>query len=90
MAERIDPFHEGERLSDQDAGIDNATHQVKADIEQLIEGLDLPSIINRIDAFGRSNPVGIAITALSLGVAVGILMKNTSKKGSMPFHLHRG
>ena len=44
--------------------IKSATDQVRADIDQLIEGFDLRTITQRIQQFGRENPIGLALTAL--------------------------
>jgi hypothetical protein len=70
MAERSNPFRDthADMMSD-------ATSRVKADMEHLVEGFDVQTITQRIEEFGRENPVGLALTALTLGVAVGFLMK---------------
>jgi hypothetical protein len=54
-----------------------AASRVKADVEHLIEGFDVKAIVNRVEEFGKENPVGLAMTALTLGVAVGILMRSS-------------
>ena len=59
--------------------IKDATDQVKADIDQLIEGFDLRTITDRVEQFGRDNPIGLALSALTLGVAVGVLMQGSRR-----------
>ena len=75
MAERTNIFQSDATNSGIDIMADAAT-KVKEDVERLVEGFDLQAIAKRIEGFGRENPVGLALTALTLGVAVGILMRN--------------
>lgn len=60
--------------------VSEAAARVKEDVERLVQGFDLKVITNRVEEFGRENPVGLALTALTLGVAAGILMRSSSKK----------
>jgi hypothetical protein len=55
--------------------MEDAASRVKADIENLVEGFDLQTVTRRVEEFGRENPVGLALTAIALGVAVGLLMR---------------
>ncbi len=75
MAERMNTFQNDSKSSRADM-LSDATAQMQEDIEQLVEGFDLKAIAKRVEEFGRENPVGLALTALTLGVAVGILMHN--------------
>ena len=52
-----------------------AASQVKVEVERLVEEFDLQSITKRVEEFGRENPVGLAVTALSLGLVAGIVMR---------------
>ena len=49
--------------------------QVREDIERIVEGFDFQGVSRRVEEFGKKNPVGLAMTALVLGVAVGLLMR---------------
>jgi hypothetical protein len=61
----------------------DATARVKEDVEHLIEGFDFGTISKRVEEFGRENPVGLAVTALTVGVAVGFLMRNKKVVGDL-------
>lgn len=69
-------------LRDINADVDRAIDQVKEDVDQLIEGLDVNQMTRRIEEFGRSNPVGLAVASLALGVAAGLLMRRSSNRSS--------
>lgn len=60
-----------------------AASQVREDIERMVEGFDFQGVSKKVEQLGRSNPVGLAMTALALGVAVGLLMrKRPQEEGS--------
>ena len=59
--------------------LNEAASKVKADVERLVEGFHLEILIKKVEDFGRANPMGLAVTALTLGVAAGILV-NTTKR----------
>lgn len=48
---------------------------IREEVNQLIEGADLKNIFKNIEDFGRKNPMGLAIAALSIGAAAGILLR---------------
>ena len=52
-----------------------AASQVREDIERMVEGLDFQGVSKKVEELGRTNPVGLAMTALALGVAVGLLIR---------------
>jgi len=81
MAERT-TFQSSSQSSEADMMADAAS-QVRKDVEHLIEGFDVQMIMNRVEEFGRDNPVGLALTALTLGVAVGFLMRGPKKQLSV-------
>ena len=56
-----------------------ATSQVREDIERIVEGFDFQGVSRRVEEFGKKNPVGLAMTALVLGMAVGLLMRKKSE-----------
>lgn len=58
-----------------------AASQVREDIERMVEGLDFQGVSRKLEEFGRRNPVGLAMTALAMGVAVGLLMRRNSELG---------
>jgi hypothetical protein len=62
--------------------VSEAAARVKEDVERLVQGFDLQVITKRVEEFGRDNPVGLALTALTLGVAAGILMRGSAKKAA--------
>lgn len=78
MAERTAAFN-GSLESESVQGISDATSRVKASVEQFVEDFDLQGIAKRIESFGRENPVGLALTALTLGLAVGVLIKSPKR-----------
>jgi hypothetical protein len=47
----------------------------KADIDGLVDDLDLEQLGRRVQEFGRENPIALAAAALTLGVAAGFLMR---------------
>ena len=75
MAERTNPFQNESENSGFDP-ITDAASKMKADIEGLIEGFNMQAVVERVQEFGRANPLGLALTALTVGVAAGVLMRN--------------
>jgi hypothetical protein len=72
----IDPVNETRtQMSD-------AASRVREDIENLVEGFDIPTMTRRVEEFGRENPIGLALTAMGLGVAVGMLMRGSKRRAS--------
>ena len=59
--------------------INDAASRVKADVEQLVEGFHLEILIKKVEDLGRANPMGLAVTALTLGVAAGILVSGSRR-----------
>lgn len=57
--------------------------QVRSDIDQFVEGFDVKMLTKRVEEFGKDNPVGLALTALTIGVAAGILMKGSSATATL-------
>ncbi|MFZ9594724.1 MAG: hypothetical protein ACO3A2_01455 [Bdellovibrionia bacterium] len=65
--------------SSRDDGLEailKAAHQVRADVERMVDECDLQAITHRVDELGRRNPLGLALVALSLGVMAGILLRD--------------
>ncbi len=77
MAERTQPFPTDNRDSNFDR-ISETNSQVRAEIESFVEGFDIRSVTQRIEEFGRENPIGLALGALAVGVAAGLFMKGKS------------
>jgi hypothetical protein len=64
--------------------LEQASEQVREDMKRIVEGFDAQAISKRLEEFGRKNPVGLALTALAFGVAVGLIMR-----GSKNFDIER-
>ncbi len=79
MAERIDPLREESKNPSFDSSRDPIS-QVKADIENLVENFDLRTVLKKVEDFGHANPVGLALTALTFGVTVGVMMRKTQSE----------
>ncbi len=62
--------------------VNRAIDQVKSDVDELIAGLDLQNVTRRIEDFGRTNPFGLAVAALGVGVAAGLLLRRGSGASS--------
>jgi len=74
MAERTQAFQNEFQDGEFDKIVETAS-QVKADIERFVEGFDLKAVVGRVEEFGRENPIGLALGALTLGLAAGFLMR---------------
>jgi hypothetical protein len=59
--------------------ISEAASEVKADIEKFVEGFDMRALMSRVEEFGKQNPFGLALSALTLGLAAGLLMRGSKK-----------
>lgn len=79
MAERTTAFQSELERENADR-IAQASSEVHANVEQFIkkfdEEFDFPGIAKRIVDFGRENPIGLAVSALTLGFAVGALIRS--------------
>ena len=75
MADRTGSFRD-ESQNGQHDFLSDAASKVKADIEGLIEGFNVQAVVDRVQEFGKVNPVGLALTALTVGIAAGVLMRN--------------
>lgn len=79
MAENTIPFRSGK-----EDGSD-VTDRVRSQINEMIDSLDFPELLRRVQTFGRENPVGLGFAALTIGLAAGMLMRNrTSGSSSSP------
>lgn len=52
-----------------------ALDQLRSRAEELIDGVNFEDIGRRIQEFGRRNPTGLALAALGVGLAAGLLMR---------------
>jgi hypothetical protein len=52
--------------------------QVRSQVDELVDSLDLPELTRKVQDFGRNKPITLAIAALTVGVAAGLLMRNKS------------
>lgn len=83
-ADQTGAFQEssGSQQSKSDLGmtmISDAATRVKEDVEQLVQGFDLQAIAKRVEEFGRENPIALALTALTVGVTAGFLLRAPKK-----------
>lgn len=49
--------------------------QVRTQVDDLMESLDLPKLTRKVQDFGRDKPIALAIAALAVGLAAGLLMR---------------
>lgn len=86
MADRTtwfkDESHKDESHREDVDQMSDAMTRVREDVERLVQGFDVQVIAKRVEEFGKENPIGLALTALTLGVATGILMRG--KGGPRP------
>ena len=80
MAERTQSFQDTfQDKNPQFEKISETASEVKADIERFVEGFDMKQLMSRVEEFGKQNPFGLALSALTLGLAAGLLMRGTKK-----------
>lgn len=58
--------------------------QIRSEVNRLVEGMELNEIGSKVESFGRRNPYALAIAALTVGVAAGVIMKRTVESGQRP------
>lgn len=80
MPEQMKPFH-GISDSLQDEASDTI-QKIRSDVDQLIEEVDINRLTDRVEEFGRQNPLALALGALTVGVAAGLLMRRRSDSQS--------
>lgn len=78
MAEPVNSFNR-ESSEGNHESMDEALSQIKSDISRLVDGFDIDLISEKIEEFGKANPVGLALTAMGVGLAVGVLMKQSRR-----------
>jgi len=69
MAEQAIPFRNVR------ADATRAIDEVKAEAEGLIEALDFQKMGQKVEDFGRKNPTALALAALTIGMAAGMMIK---------------
>lgn len=69
MAEQTTPF----RNIRDDAS--RAINEVKTEADELMDALDFPRMSEKVQEFGKKNPIALAVAALTLGVAAGLWMR---------------
>jgi hypothetical protein len=70
MAETTTPF----RNIKEDAS--RAIDRVKVEADEFVDALDFPEMSRRIQEFGRQKPIALALAALTIGIAAGMLVRN--------------
>lgn len=79
MADTTTPF----RSAKSDAA--QALNQVKSEMSDWVDSIDFDQMGRRVQEFGREKPFALAIAALTVGFAAGILMrKKAGDLGSSP------
>ena len=53
----------------------DAVEQIRARVEGMIEGFNFQQLSRKVRAFGRENPMALALSALTLGIVAGVMMK---------------
>ncbi len=72
MGEGAKPFRSA---ADMQSEADRTVEKVKRDVEEWVEGFNLQEISSKVQDFGRKNPIALALAALTVGVAAGILVR---------------
>jgi hypothetical protein len=80
MAERTTPFR-----NVKDGEGQNPIDRLKSEVDQLIGDVDFEAMSQKVKDFGRENPVALAVAALTVGVAAGILMRKSIPSTSSDF-----
>jgi len=62
----------------EDTSSTQAVHEFSQELGHWVEALDLKQITRRVEDFGRDKPVALALAALTVGIAAGILMRPRS------------
>ena len=63
-------------LRDVQADISRTFEEVKSEVDQLVESMDISGVAKKLETFGRERPVALALAALTFGIAAGFLIKN--------------
>lgn len=56
----------------------DAVNRVKTEIDHFINTLDFRALTQKIQDFGTKKPVVLAVAALTVGLAAGMLMRRTT------------
>jgi hypothetical protein len=69
MAETTTPF----RNIREDAS--KAIDRVKVEADEFVDALDFPEMSRKVQEFGRQKPIALALAALTIGLAAGMMMR---------------
>jgi ElaB/YqjD/DUF883 family membrane-anchored ribosome-binding protein len=69
MADTTTPFRGAKAEASQ------ALNQVKSEMSQWVDALDFDRMGKQVQEFGREKPFALAIAALTVGFAAGLLIK---------------
>lgn len=75
MTERTTPFRDVK--GDASQSLDSTIDSVRSEIDRLVGGLDLQQVTRKVQDFGRENPVALALAALTVGIAAGMLVRKS-------------
>jgi len=78
MADNTTPFRNAKSDATQ------ALNQVKSEMSDWVDTLDFDQMGKRVQEFGRDKPFALAIAALTVGFAAGILMRRKSGEITPP------
>jgi hypothetical protein len=76
MAEQTTP------VRDIKADAAQAADRIRSEVDELVNALDFRQMARKIQDFGRDKPVSLAIAALTVGIAAGLLMRKTLESSS--------
>ncbi|NBU22015.1 hypothetical protein EBS43_11500 [bacterium] len=82
----VDPSHQSKSQDEESENSDPFSHaasKVREDIERIVEEFNFQGVSQKIEEFGKKNPVGLAMTALALGVAVGFMIRKNPELRSV-------
>lgn len=58
------------------------TDRIANEIDHWIDDLELGSLWQKVEDFGRKNPVALALAAVTIGLAAGVLARRASDSGA--------
>lgn len=65
-------------MADLKLATDQAVNQVKSQVEELVDSLRLDDLTDQVAKFGKEKPVALALAALTVGFAAGLLMRRSA------------
>ena len=85
MTENVNPFRDikskasartnGAARSDSADGPKDAIELIRARFDRLVEDFNFQQLSQKVQDFGRQNPMALALSALTLGIVAGVMMR---------------